>query len=166
MPAVNTPQFSWVLSRLGRRPQPVPPIYQPEVAAQGVAFAADHPQRKEHWVGASTVATIMAQRVAAPLLDRYLARTGYDSQQTTEQATPGQPANLWQPADQQPGSDRGAHGDFDDRSRSSSAQLDVTEGVEEAGAAVGEALGTLKDAASLRPPRHAGEHADDEDSPS
>ena len=84
MPAVNTPQFSWVLSRLPRRPQPVPPIYQPEVAAQGVVFAADHPDRKEHWVGASTVGTIMAQKFAAPLLDRYLGRTGYDSQQTKE----------------------------------------------------------------------------------
>ena len=99
MPAVNTPQFSWVLSRLPRRPQPVPPIYQPEVAAQGVVFAADHPERKEHWVGASTVGTIVAQKFAAPLLDRYLARTGYDSQQTKEPADPGQPTNLWQPVD-------------------------------------------------------------------
>ena len=130
MPAVNTPQFSWVLSRLPRRPQPVPPIYQPEVAAKGVVFAADHPDRKEHWVGASTVGTIVAQRIAAPLLDRYLARTGYDSQQTKEPAGPGQPTNLWEPVDQQPGSDHGAHGDFDDASHSRSAQLSVTEAVE------------------------------------
>jgi NAD(P)-dependent dehydrogenase (short-subunit alcohol dehydrogenase family) len=130
MPAVNTPQFSWVLSRLPRRPQPVPPIYQPEVAAKGVVFAADHPDRKEHWVGASTVGTIVAQRIAAPLLDRYLARTGYDSQQTKQSADPGQPTNLWEPVDQQPGSDHGAHGDFDDRSHSHSAQLSVTEAVE------------------------------------
>jgi NAD(P)-dependent dehydrogenase (short-subunit alcohol dehydrogenase family) len=130
MPAVNTPQFSWVRSRLPRRPQPVPPIYQPEVAAKGIVFAADHPDRKEHWVGASTVGTILAQRIAAPLLDRYLARTGYDSQQTEQPAGPGQPDNLWEPVDQQPGSDHGAHGDFDDRSHSSSAQLSVTEAVE------------------------------------
>ncbi|HSZ38564.1 MAG TPA: SDR family oxidoreductase [Trebonia sp.] len=130
MPAVNTPQFSWVLSRLPRRPQPVPPIYQPEVAAKGVVFAADHPDRKEHWVGASTVGTIVAQRIAAPLLDRYLARTGYDSQQTKQPADQGQPANLWEPVDQQPGSDRGAHGDFDDSSHSRSVQLSVTEAVE------------------------------------
>ncbi|HEY3883113.1 MAG TPA: SDR family oxidoreductase [Trebonia sp.] len=144
MPAVNTPQFSWVLSRLPRRAQPVPPIYQPEVAAQGIAFAADHPDRKEHWVGASTVGTIVAQKFAAPLLDRYLARTGYDSQQTKEPADPAQPANLWQPADQAPGSDHGAHGDFDDRAGSRSVQLNVTEAVEGAGSAAAEALGKLK----------------------
>jgi NAD(P)-dependent dehydrogenase (short-subunit alcohol dehydrogenase family) len=169
MPAVNTPQFSWVLSRLPRRPQPVPPIYQPEVAAQGVVFAAGHPDRKEHWVGASTVATIVAQRLAAPLLDRYLARTGYDSQQTKEQATPGQPANLWQPVDQSPGSDHGAHGDFDDRSRSSSAQLSVTEGVQEAGAVAGRAVGEFKNATAPGQPHQTeseGPQADDEGSPS
>jgi NAD(P)-dependent dehydrogenase (short-subunit alcohol dehydrogenase family) len=117
MPAVNTPQFSWVRSRLPRHPQPVPPIYQPEVAARGVLRAATRPDRKERWVGASTVATIVAQKFAAPLLDRYLARTGYDSQQTGEKADPGRPGNLWQPADQAPGTDYGAHGEFDDRSR-------------------------------------------------
>ena len=121
MPAVNTPQFNWVLSRLPRRPQPVPPIYEPEVAAEGVVFAADHPDRKEHWVGASTVGTIMAQKFAAPLLDQYLARTGYDSQQTGEREPANRPNNLWQPVDQPPGSDQGAHGRFDDRSKSRSA---------------------------------------------
>jgi NAD(P)-dependent dehydrogenase (short-subunit alcohol dehydrogenase family) len=166
MPAVNTPQFSWVLSRLPRRPQPVPPIYQPEVAARGVVFAAGHPQRKEHWVGASTVGTIVAQKVAAPLLDRYLARTGYDSQQTKEQATPGQPANLWQPVDQPPGSDHGAHGDFDDSSHARSPQLTVTEGVEEAASVAGRALGALTDDASRGQPRQAGEPDGDEGSPS
>jgi NAD(P)-dependent dehydrogenase (short-subunit alcohol dehydrogenase family) len=144
MPAVNTPQFSWVLSRLPRRPQPVPPIYQPEVAAKGIVFAADHPGRKEHWVGASTVGTIVAQKIAAPLLDRYLARTGYDSQQTNEPADASQPNNLWQPVDQAPGSDHGAHGDFDDRSSSSSVQLDVTEAAEGAASAAIEALGSLE----------------------
>jgi NAD(P)-dependent dehydrogenase (short-subunit alcohol dehydrogenase family) len=82
MPAVNTPQFSW----LPRHPQPVPPIVQPEVAAEGVVYAADHPRHKEYWVGGSTAATILAQKVAAPLLDRYLARTGYKSQQTGKRA--------------------------------------------------------------------------------
>ena len=135
-------QFSWVLSRLPRRPQPVPPIYQPEVAAQGIVFAAGHPDRKEHWVGASTVGTIMAQKFAAPVLDRYLARTGYDSQQTKDQADPRQPANLWQPVDQQPGTDHGAHGSFDGKSRPRSGQLDVTERAQEAGSAIGRALGT------------------------
>jgi NAD(P)-dependent dehydrogenase (short-subunit alcohol dehydrogenase family) len=151
MPAVNTPQFSWVLSRLPRRPQPVPPIYQPEVAAQGVVFAADHPDRKEHWVGASTAGTIVAQKFAAPLLDRYLARTGYDSQQTKEAAEPGQPSNLWQPVDQPPGSDHGAHGSFDVKSHPRSAQLTVTERVEQAGASVRNALGSILGAARPRP---------------
>jgi NAD(P)-dependent dehydrogenase (short-subunit alcohol dehydrogenase family) len=123
MPAVNTPQFSWVRSRLPRHPQPVPPIYQPEVAARGVVFAADHPRRKQYWVGASTAATILANRVAPALLDRYLARTGYDSQQTDQPADPGQPANLLQPVDGVNGHDFGAHGDFDGRSHDRSLQL-------------------------------------------
>jgi hypothetical protein len=143
MPAVNTPQFNWVLSRLPRRPQPVPPIYEPEVAAEGVVFAADHPDRKEHWVGASTVGTIVAQKFAAPLLDQYLARTGYDSQQTGEKAAPNRPNNLWQSIDQPPDSDQGAHGRFDDRSKPRSAQLTVTERVEEAGATVRRAFDSL-----------------------
>jgi NAD(P)-dependent dehydrogenase (short-subunit alcohol dehydrogenase family) len=154
MPAVNTPQFSWVLSRLPRHPQPVPPIYQPEVAAQGVVFAADHADRKEHWVGASTAGTIMAQKFAAPVLDRYLARTGFDSQQTGERVEPGRPNNLWQPIDQAPGSDEGAHGIFDDRAHGRSAQLTVTERVEEAGATVRRALGSLLGAARSRADQH------------
>jgi NAD(P)-dependent dehydrogenase (short-subunit alcohol dehydrogenase family) len=146
MPAVNTPQFSWVLSRLPRHPQPVPPIYQPEVAAEGVVYAADHPRRKEYWVGGSTVATILAQKVAAPLLDRYLARTGYKSQQTGERAAPGRPSNLWQPVDQPPGSDQGAHGSFDDRSRDHSGHLTAAETAESAGSAVTRAFDAVKHA--------------------
>ena len=102
MPAVNTPQFSWVRSRLPRHPQPVPPIYEPEVAARGVLYAADHPWRKQYYVGASTTATILANRLAPALLDRYLARTGYDSQQTKSREDPGRPDNLWEPVDQPP----------------------------------------------------------------
>jgi NAD(P)-dependent dehydrogenase (short-subunit alcohol dehydrogenase family) len=156
MPAVNTPQFSWVRSRLPRHPQPVPPIYQPEVAAEGVVFAADHPERKEHWVGASTVGTIMAQKLVAPLLDRYLARTGYDSQQTNERADPDRTINLWQPVDQPPGSDQGAHGAFDTRSLAHSTQLSVTEhaerAVERAAAVVARTLGPLRNATGFRRP--------------
>jgi NAD(P)-dependent dehydrogenase (short-subunit alcohol dehydrogenase family) len=137
MPAVNTPQFSWVRSRLPRHPQPVPPIYQPEVAAQGVLFAAEHPQRKEYWVGGSTAATIFAQKFTAPLLDRYLARTGYDSQQT-DQEVADKPGNLYQPLDQAPGTDHGAHGEFDDRSASDSEQLKAAEAAEAAGAKTAE----------------------------
>jgi len=123
MPAVNTPQFSWVRSRMPNHPQPVPPIYQPEVAARGVVFAADHPRRKQYWVGASTVATILANRIAPALLDRYLARTGYGSQQTAQKADPGRPGNLWEPVDSPPGHDHGARGVFDDRSHDRSPQL-------------------------------------------
>jgi NAD(P)-dependent dehydrogenase (short-subunit alcohol dehydrogenase family) len=138
MPAVNTPQFSWVLSRLPRHPQPVPPIYQPEVAARAVLLAADYPGHKEHWAGASTVGTILAQKVGAPLLDRYLARTGYGSQQTGDGSS-GRPANLWEPADQPPGKDYGAHGEFDDRSRPRSAQVTATVAAARAGDGVARA---------------------------
>jgi NAD(P)-dependent dehydrogenase (short-subunit alcohol dehydrogenase family) len=122
MPAVNTPQFSWVLSRLPEHAQPVPPIYQPEVAARAVLFAADHPKRREYWVGASTVGTLLANAVAPGLLDRYLARTGFASQQTGQDKPEDQPANLWEPADGPDGRDFGAHGAFDDRSLTSSPQ--------------------------------------------
>jgi NAD(P)-dependent dehydrogenase (short-subunit alcohol dehydrogenase family) len=127
MPAVNTPQFSWVRSRLPNHPQPVAPIYQPEVAARGVVFAADHPRRKQYWVGASTVATILANKVAPAVLDRYLARTGYASQQTAEPAQPGRPDNLMHPVDAAGGHDYGSHGEFDDRSHGRSPQLWLSE---------------------------------------
>ncbi|WP_063813413.1 SDR family oxidoreductase [Herbidospora daliensis] len=122
LPAVNTPQFSWVLSRLPRQAQPVPPIYQPEVAARAVLHAADHPERREYWVGASTVATLIANAVAPGLLDRYLARTGFDSQQTDRPRSRRQPVNLWAPADGPHGRDYGAHGAFDDRAAAVSPQ--------------------------------------------
>jgi NAD(P)-dependent dehydrogenase (short-subunit alcohol dehydrogenase family) len=123
MPAVNTPQFSWVLSRLSKQAQPVPPIYQPEVAARAVVYAADHPKRREYWVGASTMATLMANAVAPGLLDRYLAKTGFGSQQTDRPRPSDQPANLWEPADGLAGHDYGAHGIFDDQSHAHSPQL-------------------------------------------
>ena len=123
MPAVNTPQFSWVLSRLPRHPQPVPPIYQPEVAARAVVHAADHPQRREYWVGSSTAATLVANAVAPGLLDRYLGRTGFDSQQTEQPRSADAPENLWKPADGDDGHDFGAHGAFDDIAHPRSTQL-------------------------------------------
>jgi NAD(P)-dependent dehydrogenase (short-subunit alcohol dehydrogenase family) len=123
MPAVNTPQFSWVLSRLPHQAQPVAPIYQPEVAAKAVLFAADHPKRREYWVGGSTAGTLAVNAVAPGLLDRYLARTGFKGQQTSQPRDPEQPANLWHPADGEDGHDFGAHGIFDDRSTGRSAQL-------------------------------------------
>jgi NAD(P)-dependent dehydrogenase (short-subunit alcohol dehydrogenase family) len=119
LPAVNTPQFSWVLSRLPRDPQPVPPIYQPEVAARAVLWAAEH-NRREWWVGASTAATLIANAVVPGILDRYLGRTGENSQQTDEHVTLDPEGNIWRPSD----SDRdfGAHGAFDHRSHGRSVQ--------------------------------------------
>jgi NAD(P)-dependent dehydrogenase (short-subunit alcohol dehydrogenase family) len=123
MPAVNTPQFSWVLSRLPKHAQPVPPIYQPELAARGVLFAAEHPKRREYWVGSSTVGTLAANAIFPGLLDRYLGRTGFASQQTSDPQDPNAPANLWEPADGFDGKDFGTHGAFDDRAHTHDPQL-------------------------------------------
>ncbi|HWJ81482.1 MAG TPA: SDR family oxidoreductase [Nocardioides sp.] len=115
LPAVNTPQFDWVLSRLPKHPQPVPPIFQPEVAARQIAYAAAHPHRREYIVGASAAATIIGNRVAPAVLDHYLARTGYRSQQTSARGLRRvSGGNLWEPADGADGKDFGAHGSFDD----------------------------------------------------
>ncbi|MFN2542534.1 MAG: SDR family oxidoreductase [Chthoniobacterales bacterium] len=117
LPALNTPQFGWVKSRLPRKAQPVPPIFQPEVAADAIYFAAHNP-RREFYVGGPTPAVILANKIAPGLLDRYLARTGYDSQQYDGPEDPNRAHNLWEPV---PG-DHGAHGDFDTRAKSWSAQ--------------------------------------------
>ncbi len=122
MPAVNTPQFSWVLSKLPKHPQPVPPIYQPELAGEAVVYAADHPRRREYWVGGPTMGTVIANKFAAGVLDRYLARTGYKSQQTDLSEDP-RAANLWKAADGEDGHDYGTHGAFDDRSTTRSYQF-------------------------------------------
>jgi hypothetical protein len=122
LPAVNTPQFDWVLSRLPKHPQPVPPIFQPEVVADAIVHAAENPQRREYYVGASAVATIFGDKVAGGLLDRYLAKTGYDSQQTGEPTAPDRPANLFDEADGDGGRDFGAHGSFDGQAKSRSLQ--------------------------------------------
>ncbi|MCG7606259.1 MULTISPECIES: SDR family oxidoreductase [Mycobacterium] len=122
MPALNTPQFSWVRSRLPHRPQPVPPIYQPEIGARAILFAADHPRRKQYWVGASTVATTLGQRLMPAVLDRYLARTGYSSQQTSQPADEDRVDNLFAPRDEDSGTDHGAHGRFDEQSHNHSPQ--------------------------------------------
>jgi NAD(P)-dependent dehydrogenase (short-subunit alcohol dehydrogenase family) len=123
LPALNTPQFDWVLSRLPHRAQPVAPIYQPEVAARAIVHAGDHPQRREYWVGAPTVGTLVGDKFAGGLLDRYLGRTGYSSQQTPQPQPADAPANLWEPADGPDGHDYGAHGRFDDQAKSRSPQL-------------------------------------------
>jgi len=122
LPALNTPQFGWVKSRLARKAQPVPPIFQPEVAAEAIYFATQNP-RREFYVGLPSVEAIVANKIAPGLLDRYLARTGYDSQQHDGPEEPNRPNNLWQPV---PG-DHGAHGAFDARARSWSPQLWTSE---------------------------------------
>jgi NAD(P)-dependent dehydrogenase (short-subunit alcohol dehydrogenase family) len=121
MPALNTPQFSWVRTRLPRRPQPVPPIFEPEVAALAIAYASRRP-RREIDVGGSTVAAIVGNAVAPRLLDRYLGRTGYASQQTAEPLPAERPDNLFAPV----AGDHGAHGRFDVRSRRRSVELWAT----------------------------------------
>ena len=120
MPALNTPQFGWVKSRLPRKPQPVPPIFQPEVAARAIVYAAHH-RRREIYVGWPTVKAVVGNKMAAGYADHYLARHGYDAQQYDGFADPNRPNNLWEPVDEK--RDYGAHGAFDDRARGRSWQL-------------------------------------------
>jgi NAD(P)-dependent dehydrogenase (short-subunit alcohol dehydrogenase family) len=122
MPALNTPQFGWVKSRLPHKAQPVPPIFQPEVAAEAIRWAADHP-RRELWVGASTYQAILGQRFVPRLLDLYLGKTGYQAQQHDGPADPNSPDDLWEPVTGDPG----AHGSFDDRAHSQSWALKLTQ---------------------------------------
>ncbi len=119
MPALNTPQFRWVLSRLPREAQPVPPIFQPEVAADAVHFAAAHP-RRELLVGFPTVRAVVGNKLVPGVADAVLARNGYASQQTKQRRTV-RPDNLWEPVDGEV--DHGAHGVFNGRARPWSAQL-------------------------------------------
>jgi NAD(P)-dependent dehydrogenase (short-subunit alcohol dehydrogenase family) len=121
MPALNTPQFGWVRTRLPNHPQPVPPIYQPEVAARAVLWAADHGPRDIN-VGVSTLLTRLGNKFAPGVLDRYLGRTGLESQQTDQPVDHKQwRDNLFDPVDDE--KDYGAHGIFDDRSISRSPAL-------------------------------------------
>jgi NAD(P)-dependent dehydrogenase (short-subunit alcohol dehydrogenase family) len=117
LPGLNTPQFTWARTRMPCETQPVPPIFQPEVAAQAIVWAAHHP-RRELMVGWPTVKAILGNAVAPGLADRYLARTGYDAQQRNEPHDPSRPDNLFEPVDD----DRGAHGPFDEESRDHSVQ--------------------------------------------
>src|ERR1051326_5184226 len=120
MPALNTPQFSWVKSRLKHKAQPVPPIFEPEVGGRAVYWAAHH-RRRDIYVGGSTVEAIVGNKIAPSLLDKYLGRTGYAAQQTTEAENPARPDNLWSPVDDS--KDFGAHGTFDHRAHPSSIQV-------------------------------------------
>jgi NAD(P)-dependent dehydrogenase (short-subunit alcohol dehydrogenase family) len=115
LPALNTPQFHWVKTTLPRHPQPVPPIFQPEVAADAIVWAAEHP-RREYWVGWATARAIIANRLVPGLLDRYLARRGFDSQQADRPIEADRPDNLHEPVT----GDFGARGEFDDRTKTGS----------------------------------------------
>lgn len=118
LPALNTPQFDWALNKMGKKAQPVAPIYEPEVAARAIFFAATH-RRRQIWVGFPTVKAILANRLAPGLLDRYLARAGYEGQLTDEPLEPDSPGNLFEPV----AGDYGAHGSFDNRSRNGSWEM-------------------------------------------
>jgi short-subunit dehydrogenase len=118
LPGLNTPQFTWSRAKLPRSPQPVPPIFQPEVAADAIVWAAAHP-RRELMVGWPTVKAIVGNAIVPGIADRYLARTSFDAQQTDQPVDADRPDNLFEPV---PG-DQGAHGPFDDQSRSRSVQL-------------------------------------------
>jgi NAD(P)-dependent dehydrogenase (short-subunit alcohol dehydrogenase family) len=120
MPALNTPQFEWCKNKMQHQSQPVPPIYQPEVAADAIHFAA-HERRRELWVGGSTAAVITGNKIAPGLGDWYLAKTGFDSQQYDGPPPDGARYNLWQPVDDV--DDHGAHGQFDRRAHAHSAEL-------------------------------------------
>lgn len=118
LPAVNTPQFDWAANKMGRKARPVAPIYQPEVPARAIFFAATH-RRREIWVGTSTIKAILGNRVAPGLLDWYLAKTAYKGQLRDEPSSGSVEGNLFKPV---PG-DFSAHGDFDDQSRSLSLEM-------------------------------------------
>jgi NAD(P)-dependent dehydrogenase (short-subunit alcohol dehydrogenase family) len=120
MPALNTPQFQWCKSRLPRKAQPVPPIFQPEIAADAIVWAADHP-RREVWVGASTWKAIIGQKIVPGLLDQFLGRTGYSAQQHDGLEHSDRPDNLWEPV----AIDLGTRGTFNDRASERSPALQL-----------------------------------------
>jgi short-subunit dehydrogenase len=122
LPAVNTPQFIWVKNKLPKKPQPVPPIYEPEIPAEAIYYAA-HNNRREIFVGISTVKTILGNKILPGFLDHYLAKNGYSGQQTNEMRDKNQKDNLWEPLS----GDYGAHGNFSDRTRKESPELWASE---------------------------------------
>ena len=122
LPALNTPQFELARSRLRRRPRPVPPVYQPELAAEAIVWAASQ-QRREVFVGGPTVLAVLGSKVAPGLGDLFLATTGYEAQQGEKPDEDGKPDNLFRPV---PG-DHGAHGVFDAEAKERSIQLWLTQ---------------------------------------
>ncbi|HEV2399681.1 MAG TPA: SDR family oxidoreductase [Candidatus Sulfotelmatobacter sp.] len=155
MPALNTPQFGWVKSRLPRKAQPVPPIFQPEVAARAIYYAAHHPERREYFAGWSTVKAIFGNKLVPSYADHYLARMGYDAQQYDGPEDPNRPNNLYEPL---PG-DHGAHGKFGARAHDRSFELwaethakllAIAGGIGFAGAALGAILYGRKSSKSTK----------------
>ncbi len=122
LPAVNTPQFDWAKNKTGHEARPVPPVYQPEVAARAIVFGA-YAKRREIWVGVPTIVAILANRIAPSFADRYLAKNGYSGQITSKVKSPDAPSNLYDPV---PG-DYGAHGRFDKTARTSSWEMFTSE---------------------------------------
>ena len=118
LPAINTPQFDWARNKMGKKARPVPPIFQPEVAARAIYFGAFHP-RRQIWVGFPTVKAIIANRIAPGLLDRYLAKSGYTGQLSDQPSDPDAPGNLFEPVT----GAYGAHGRFDDQARTKSWEM-------------------------------------------
>ncbi len=118
LPAVNTPQFNWARNKMGKRPQPVPPIYQPEIPARAIYFAAFNP-RRQTWIGFPTVKAVLGNRIAPGLIDRYLATSGYSGQLTHDPVPAGAPDNLFHPV---PGP-YGAHGRFNSQARTVSWEV-------------------------------------------
>ncbi|WP_226008134.1 SDR family oxidoreductase [Natrinema salinisoli] len=121
MPAMNTPQFEWSKSRMSKQPQPVPPIYQPEVAARAITWTVDR-GKDELWVGRSTVKAILGNRLIPRRLDNLLASGGYDAQLSDEPTDPDREHNLYEPVS----GDHGAHGPYDERARDRSYQLQAS----------------------------------------
>lgn len=136
LPAMNTPQFTWCRSKMPNHPQPVPPIFQPEVAAERIVWASHH-QRREVFVGAPTVIAIEANKFAPALADLYLGRTGFDSQQTAEPVSKDRPDNLFEPL---PG-DFGAHGVFGQQAHDQAATTWLSQHKGTTTALAGAALG-------------------------
>ena len=140
LPAVNTPQFGWVRSRLPNKAQPVPPIFQPEVAADAIVYASRN-KRRQVYVGFSSVKAIVGNKMMPGVGDWYLSRVGYESQQLDVPEDPNRPDNLFAPVDSRPG----AHGTFDARAKGHSLQLWATKhrGVLTLGALAAGGLGSL-----------------------
>lgn len=135
MPGLNTPQFDWCRNRMPGRARPMAPVYQPEVGARAIYWAAHHRRRQLH-VGLSSVLTIWGNKLAPGLMDRFLARTAVKGQQTDEPLEPGRPDNLWQPVK----GDMGARGRFNRESQATSTQLWMATHRDKVGLAVGAAL--------------------------